>query len=84
MFDVHPLYPTTLQGGDSDGGGGDGGGSDDGGGDDGGSDGGGGDGGDHILLRSVVALEGRRVELRCYASGYPPPGELFRQDQDPS
>ena len=69
LFDVHPLYPTTPQGGDSDGGGGDDGGGDD---------------GDHNLLRSVVALEGRRVELRCYASGYPPPGELFPQDQDPS
>ena len=30
----------------------------------------------YAILRSVVALEGRRVELRCYASGYPPPGEI--------
>ena len=29
---------------------------------------------DGDYFRSVVALEGRRVELRCYASGYPPPG----------
>ena len=32
------------------------------------------DDGDGDNFRSVVALEGRRVELRCYASGYPPPG----------
>ena len=31
--------------------------------------------------RSVVAYEGQRVELRCYASGYPPP-EIYWRRQD--
>merc|ERR1719507_3006744 len=31
--------------------------------------------------RSVVAVEGQRVELRCYASGYPPP-EIYWRRQD--
>jgi len=29
--------------------------------------------------RSVVATEGQRVELKCYASGYPPPGMTFNR-----
>jgi len=32
--------------------------------------------------RSVVALEGRRVELRCYASGYPPPEIWWRRQNN--
>merc|ERR1712203_490254 len=31
--------------------------------------------------RSVVAVEGQRVELKCYASGYPPP-EIYWRRQD--
>merc|ERR1712106_760367 len=32
--------------------------------------------------RSVVALEGSRVELRCYASGYPPPEIWWRRQNN--
>jgi len=32
--------------------------------------------------RSVVALEGTRVELRCYASGYPPPEIWWRRQNN--
>jgi len=31
--------------------------------------------------RSVVATEGQRIELKCYASGYPPP-EIYWRRQD--
>lgn len=31
--------------------------------------------------RSVVVTEGERVELKCYASGYPPP-EIYWRRQD--
>jgi hypothetical protein len=35
-----------------------------------------------LLRRSVVAVEGQRVELRCYASGYPPPDIYWRRQDN--
>ena len=36
----------------------------------------------HFAFRSVVATEGQRVELKCYASGYPPPDIYWRRQDN--
>ena len=32
-----------------------------------------------MISRSVVAIEGDRVEMSCFASGYPPPDIYWRR-----
>ena len=32
-----------------------------------------------MTFRSVVAIEGDRVEMSCFASGYPPPDIFWRR-----
>jgi hypothetical protein len=34
------------------------------------------------VCRSIVTYEGAKVELRCYASGYPPPDIYWRRQNN--